>query len=57
MMIEYFIETDVQYPRKFQEFHNDLPSLSKKIEIEMIEKIVVNLHHISEYVIHSIIKI
>ena len=35
----YFIEVDVQYPRKLHELHNDLPFLPKRMKIEKIKKI------------------
>ena len=34
------------------ELHNDLPVLHKRTKIEKIEKLVANLYHKTEYVIH-----
>ena len=48
----YFLEVDVQYTEKLQELHNDLPFLSERIKIGNVEKLVVNLHDKTEYVIH-----
>ena len=39
----YFLELDVQYPEKLHEPHNDLTSLSERIELEKIKKLVANL--------------
>ena len=36
----YFLEVDVQHPKKLHEFHNDLPFLPKRIKIEKIGKLV-----------------
>ena len=30
----YFLKVDVQYPKKFNEFHNDLPSLPERKTIK-----------------------
>ena len=48
----YFVEADVQYPEKLHELHNGLPFLPKRMKIEKVEKIVVNLHDKTEYVAH-----
>ena len=50
--IEYFTEADVQYPDNLHELYNDLSFLSERMEIEKIEKLVVNLHDKGEYIIH-----
>ena len=47
----YFFEVDVQYLEKLHERHNDLPFLPERIKIECVEKLVVNLHDKTEYVI------
>ena len=48
----YSIKVDVQYTKKVQEIHNDLPFLWENRKIEKDEKLVANLHDKSEYVIH-----
>ena len=48
----YFLEVDVQYPKKLHEFYNDLPFLPEKMKIEKIGKIIANVHDKKEYVIH-----
>ena len=40
----YFLEVDVQYPQKLHKHHNDLPFLPKRMKIEKVEKLVVNLN-------------
>ena len=48
----YFLEDDVQYPKKLHDLHNDLPFLPERIKIEKAEKLTGNLHDKKEYVIH-----
>ena len=47
----YFIEVDSQYLDKLHEIHNNLPFLLERLKIEKVEKLVINLHDKSEYVI------
>ena len=49
----YFLEVDVQYPKKLHESYNDLPFLPEKMKIEKIGKIIANVHDKKEYVIHT----
>ena len=49
----FFLEVSVQYPEKLHEARNGLPFLSKRIKIEKIEKLVVNLNNEREYVTHK----
>ena len=48
----YFLEVDVQHPKKLQELPNDLPFLPARMEIEKVKKLVPDLYDQSEYVIH-----
>ena len=48
---ECFLEVDVQYFKKSQELHNDLPFLHKRMKIEKVEKLITNAHDKIEYVI------
>ena len=48
----HFLQTDVQYLRKLHELHNDLPISPEILKIGKVEKLVANLHDITEYVIH-----
>ena len=45
----YFLESDVQYPEKLHELHNDFPFLPERMEIEKFETLVTNLHDKSEW--------
>ena len=40
----YFLEVDVQYPKKLLNLHNDLPFLPERMKIEKVEKLLANLH-------------
>ena len=48
----YFIEVDIQYPKKLHELQNYLPFSSEKMKLGKIEKLVINLPDKTEYVIH-----
>ena len=48
-----FLETDVKCPEKLLELHTDLPFLPERMKIEKVEKLVANLHHKNEYIIHT----
>ena len=48
----YFFEIHVRYPEKLHELHNNLPFLPERMKIEKVEKLVVNLHDKTEYVMH-----
>ena len=50
--VGYFFGVDVQYPEKLHDLHNDLPFLPERMKIERVEKLVANLHHKTENVIH-----
>ena len=43
---------DVQYLKKLQELHNDIPFFPERMKIEKAKKIVDNLHDKTEYIIH-----
>ena len=36
---QYFLELDIQYPKKLHELHNELPFLPGRMKIENIEKL------------------
>ena len=48
----YFLKSDLQYPEKLHELHNDLPFLPERMKIEKVEKLVTNLYDKTEYVIN-----
>ena len=43
---------DLQYPEILHELDDDLPFLPERREIQKVEKLVLNLHDETEYVIH-----
>ena len=47
----YILAVDVQYLEKLLEVHNDLPFLTERMKTEKVEKLVVNFHDKTEYVI------
>ena len=48
----YFLENNVKFLEKLNELHNDLSFLLEKLKIGKVDKLVVNLHEKTEYVIH-----
>ena len=40
----YFLEVDVQYHEKLNDFHDDLPFLLERMKIEKVKKFVPNLY-------------
>ena len=46
----YFLEDDVQYPKKLSEIHSDLPFLLERKKIKTAEKLAPNLCDKTEYV-------
>ena len=48
----YFLEVDVQYFEKLHKLHNDLLFLSEGVKIKKVEKLAVNLHDKTEYLIY-----
>ena len=49
---EYFLEADVQYCENLHNLYNALPFLIKTMNIEKVEKTVVNLQDKTKYVTH-----
>ena len=48
----YFLQHDVQYPKKLEELCNDLSLLPERMKIEKIGKLTANLYDKTEYVIY-----
>ena len=48
----FFLEVHVQYFEKLHHIHNDLAFLPERMKIKKVEKLVVNLHDKTEYVLH-----
>ena len=42
--IVYFLEVDIQYPRKLYDLHSDLPFLPERMETNRCNKLVCNLY-------------
>ena len=49
----YFLEVDVQYPKKLLNLHSDLPFLTKREKIKKCNKLVCNIHDKENYVVHT----
>ena len=50
--IRYFLEIDVEYPKKLFSSHKDLPFLPERKKLEKVEKLVCGIEDKEEYVIH-----
>ena len=50
--IRYFLEVDVDYPKKVFGSHKDLPIFTRKKKIEKVGKLVCSIEDKEEYVIH-----
>ena len=42
--VRYFIEADVEYPKKLHTLHSDLPFLPERIKVNKCEKLICNLY-------------
>ena len=47
----YILEVDIKYPKKFYDFHSDLPFLPERMKIDKCKKLVCNLRN-KKYVVH-----
>ena len=50
--VGYFLEVDVEYPKKLWSSHKDLPFLPKRKKLEKIKKLVCSIEDKEKYVIH-----
>ena len=41
----YLLEVDVKHPKELHDLHNDLPFMCEKMEIDGVEKLVLNLYN------------
>ena len=48
----YILEVDVRYPKELRDYHNDLPFMYERMEINGVEKLIPNLYYRKRYVIH-----
>ena len=50
--IRYFLEVDVEYPRKLFDSHKDLPFLPERKKLQKVEKLVCSIEDKEKYAIH-----
>ena len=48
----YFLETDVDYPKKLFDLRKDLPFLSERKKVNKIEKLICSIEDKEKYVVH-----
>ena len=48
----YFLEVDVEYPKKLFNLHRDLPSLPERKSIGKRNKLISDFHYKKNYVVH-----
>ena len=48
----YFLEVDVEYPKKLFTLHSDLPFLTERNKIKKCNKLVCDIHDKKNYVVH-----
>ena len=48
----YLREVDIRYPKALHDYHNDLPFMWAKMNINGVEKLVPNIYYKRKYVIH-----
>ena len=48
----YFLEVDVEYPKKLFTLHSDLPFLPERNKIKQCNQLVCNVHDKKNYVVH-----
>ena len=49
----YFLEVDVEYPKKLFSSHKDLPFLPERKKLEQVENFVSGIEDKEKYVIHT----
>ena len=49
---EYIFEVDVEYPKRLQNLHNEVPFLPEIMKIKKSNKLVCNLYDENNYVVH-----
>ncbi|XP_065639485.1 uncharacterized protein LOC136072256 [Hydra vulgaris] len=50
--ISCILEVDIDYPENLDDFHNDYQIAPERVIIDKVEKLVPNLHHKKNYIIH-----
>ena len=51
-MIGYFLEVDIDYPKRLFDLHKDLPFLPESKKVNKIEKLICSIEDQKKYVIH-----
>ena len=46
------LEVDVEYPKDLHDLHSDLPFLPERMRVNRCNKLVCNLYHKNNYIIH-----
>ena len=46
------LEIDLEYPRELHDLHNDYPLAPERLEVGKVEKLIPNLNHKTNYVVH-----
>ena len=49
----YFLEVDIEYPKKLWSSHKELPFLPERRKLEKVEKLVCSIEDKEKYVIHK----
>ncbi|XP_065639641.1 uncharacterized protein LOC136072363 [Hydra vulgaris] len=50
--ISCILEVDLEYPEHLHDLHNDYPLAPERLKIDKVEKLVTNLNHKKNYIIH-----
>ena len=50
--VGYFLEVDIEYPKKLFDLHKDLPFLPERKKIGKVEKLVCAIEDKEKYIIH-----
>ena len=50
--IGYFLEVDIDYPKRLFNLHKDLPFLPERKKVEKVEKLICSIEDKEKYVIH-----
>ena len=50
--IRYFLEVDIDYPKKLFDFHKDLPFLPERKKVLKVEKLICSIEDKDKYVMH-----
>ena len=49
----YFLEVDINYPKKLFNFHKNLPFLLERKKVNKVEKLICNIEDKEKYVLHT----